>query len=66
VRVAVVDTGISTDHLDLSANVVPGYDFVQNDGDPRDFSGHGTHVAGTIGARGNNGRGVAGVDWQVS
>ncbi len=66
VRVAVVDTGVSTDHLDLSANVVPGYDFVQDDGDPRDFSGHGTHVAGTIGARGNNGRGVAGVDWQVS
>jgi thermitase len=66
VRVAVVDTGISTDHLDLSANVVPGFDFVQNDGDPRDFNGHGTHVAGTIGARGNNGRGVAGVDWQVS
>ena len=66
VKVAVVDTGISTDHLDLSANVVPGYDFVQNDADPRDFNGHGTHVAGTIGARGNNGRGVAGVDWQVS
>jgi thermitase len=66
VRVAVVDTGISTDHLDLSANVVPGFDFVQNDSDPRDFNGHGTHVAGTIGARGNNGRGVAGVDWQVS
>jgi subtilisin family serine protease len=66
VRVAVVDTGVSTDHLDLSANVVPGFDFVQNDADPRDFNGHGTHVAGTIGARGNNGRGVAGVDWQVS
>ncbi len=66
VRVAVVDTGISTDHLDLAANVVPGFDFVQNDADPRDFNGHGTHVAGTIGARGNNGRGVTGVDWQVS
>jgi subtilisin family serine protease len=66
VKVAVVDTGISTDHLDLSANIVPGYDFVQGDSDPRDFNGHGTHVAGTIGARGNNGRGVAGVDWQVS
>ena len=50
-----VDTGIATDHLDLSANVVPGYDFVQGDTDPRDFNGHGTHVAGTIGARGNNG-----------
>jgi subtilisin family serine protease len=66
VTVAVVDTGIALDHLDLAANVVPGYDFVQNDADPRDFNGHGTHVAGTIGARGNNGLGVTGVDWQVS
>ena len=66
VKVAVVDTGIATDHLDLSANVVPGFDFVQNDADPRDFNGHGTHVAGTIGARGNNGVGVTGVNWQVS
>ena len=65
VTVAVVDTGIATDHPDLSANVVPGYDFVQNDTDPRDFNGHGTHVAGTIGAKGNNGIGVAGVNWNV-
>jgi thermitase len=65
VTVGVVDTGVSTDHLDLSANVVPGHDFVQGDSDPRDFNGHGTHVAGTIGARGNNGRGGAGVNWQV-
>lgn len=66
VTVGIVDTGIATDHLDLSANVVPGHDFLQADSDPRDFNGHGTHVAGTIGARGNNGRGVAGVNWQVS
>ncbi len=66
VKVAVVDTGIARDHLDLSANVIAGTDFVQNDNDPRDFNGHGTHVAGTIGARGNNGIGVAGVNWQVS
>ena len=66
VKVAVVDTGIARDHLDLAANVIAGRDFVQNDDDPRDFNGHGTHVAGTIGARGNNGIGVAGVNWQVS
>jgi thermitase len=65
VTVGVVDSGISTDHLDLSANVVPGHDFVQGDSDPRDFNGHGTHVAGTIGARGNNGLGLTGVNWQV-
>lgn len=34
--------------------------------DPMDVQGHGTHVAGTIGARGNNGIGVVGVNWQVS
>ena len=66
VKVAVVDTGITTDHPDLAGNVVGGYDFVQGDADPRDFNGHGTHVAGTIGARGNNGLGVTGVNWQVS
>ena len=66
VKVAVVDTGIATDHPDLSANLVPGFDFVQGDSDPRDFNGHGTHVAGTIGARGNNAIGVTGVNWEVS
>jgi thermitase len=65
VTVGIVDTGIATDHLDLSANIVAGHDFVQGEVDPRDFNGHGTHVAGTIGARGNNSRGVAGVNWQV-
>jgi subtilisin family serine protease len=42
-----------------------GWDFVNNDNDPMDGNGHGTHVAGTIGAIGNNGVGVAGVNWNV-
>ena len=42
-----------------------GWDFVQNDNTPLDFNGHGTHVAGTIGAEGNNGAGIAGVNWDV-
>jgi molybdopterin synthase catalytic subunit len=42
---------------------VHGYDFFSNDGDPTDEHGHGTHTAGTIGAVGNNGAGVCGVNW---
>ncbi len=43
-----------------------GYDFHNNDGDPMDDHRHGTHVAGTIGAVGNNGIGVTGVAWQTT
>lgn len=42
-----------------------GYDFRFNDSDPLDQNGHGTHTAGTIGAVGNNGVGVTGVNWNV-
>ena len=44
---------------------VHGYDFVNDDGDPMDDNGHGTHVAGTIGAIDNNGLGVVGVSPNV-
>lgn len=44
---------------------VNGWDFRFNDSDPSDQHGHGTHVAGTIGAVGNNGLGVVGVNWSV-
>jgi subtilisin family serine protease len=43
-----------------------GWDFIQNDNTPFDYNGHGTHVAGTIGAQGNNALGVTGVNWDVS
>lgn len=42
-----------------------GWNFVNNTNDPMDGNGHGTHVAGTIGGIGNNGLGVAGVNWAV-
>ncbi len=41
-----------------------GWDFFNNDANPIDDNGHGTHTAGTFGARGNNGVGIAGVNWQ--
>jgi subtilisin family serine protease len=73
VIIAVIDAGVAYDHPDLAANMwekpgepgVCGYDFVQNDNDPRDFFFHGTHVAGTIAAVGNNDIGVTGVCWQA-
>ncbi|NDI35518.1 S8 family serine peptidase [Chengkuizengella sediminis] len=61
VVVAVIDTGVQEDHEDLAGRVVRGYDFIDNDSNPADEHGHGTHVAGTVGAITNNGIGVAGV-----
>ncbi len=66
VTVAVLDTGVDLTHPDLAANLVSGWDFVNNDSDPSDDYGHGTHVAGIIGAVGNNGVGIAGINWHVS
>ncbi len=42
-----------------------GYDFANNKADPMDDNNHGSHCAGTIGAEGNNGIGVVGVNWKV-
>jgi len=50
VKVAVIDSGIDYDHPDLAGNYKGGYDFVNNDNDPMDDEGHGTHVAGIIAA----------------
>lgn len=41
-----------------------GFDFYDGDATARDFHGHGTHIAGTIGATGNNGIGVVGINWR--
>ena len=65
VRVAVVDTGIDNSHPDLPA-VVAQSTLSTIDGNAEDDNGHGTHVAGTIGALTNNGIGVAGLNWHVS
>ncbi|MFZ5798673.1 MAG: S8 family serine peptidase [Desulfobulbaceae bacterium] len=62
---AVVDTGVRFDHPDLTSRLSGnGYDFLDLDSDPTDpDNGHGTHVAGTVGATTNNGTGVAGMTW---
>ncbi|NOX44392.1 MAG: S8 family peptidase [Caldiserica bacterium] len=60
IKVAILDTGIDYTHPDLDANYYGGYDFVNDDPDPMDDHGHGTHVAGTVAAE-DNGVGVVGV-----
>ena len=67
VYVAVVDSGIDDTNPDLSANVAASYgaNIINSGTIPRDDNWHGTHVAGTIGAIGDNGIGVAGVCWNV-
>jgi serine protease len=52
VVVAVIDSGIELHHPDLQQNLLPGYDFVDNDALPQDIYGHGTHVAGLVAAQG--------------
>jgi len=64
VVVAVLDTGFDVTHPDLSAkNTYTGYDFVNNDWGIQDDEGHGTAVAGIIGAISNNAQGVTGLSW---
>jgi len=95
--IAVIDTGIDYNHVDLASNIwnnpgetgidaggndkrtngidddgngyiddVHGINVITNSGDPMDDNYHGTHVSGIIGAQGNNGIGVVGVNWDVS
>ncbi len=66
VKIAILDTGIDYNHIDLKDNYKGGYNFVYNNANPMDDntglygSSHGTHVSGIIGAE-NNGIGVVGV-----
>lgn len=69
--IAVIDTGVDYSHPDLADSMwenktsLPGkhgYDFINDDDDPMDDYGHGTHCAGIIAAQVNNGIGVTGLD----
>ena len=74
VVVAVIDTGINYNQEDLAGNMWNGgpgfpnhgWDFSASDNDPMDHNGHGTHVAGIIGAAGNNATGTTGVCWKAT
>lgn len=70
--VAVLDTGVRYTHEDLAANMWTnprdgshGLNAVAGTTDPSDDNGHGTMMAGLLGAVGNNGKGIAGVAWNV-
>ena len=85
-KVAILDTGIDTDHPDLKANVFKsedkpnngkdddkngyvddtyGLNVIAGKGSGEDDNGHGTHVAGIVGARGNNATGDTGTCWST-
>ncbi|MEK6553812.1 MAG: S8 family serine peptidase, partial [Bdellovibrionota bacterium] len=72
VVVAVIDTGVDYNHPNLKPNMVPGYDFAQNDNDPMDVvkaganPGHGTHCAGIMGSTGLIDGGVSGLSPEMS
>lgn len=63
VVVAVLDSGVDGGHPDLAGRLVPGRNVVAGNDDTTDHAGHGTNMAGIIGAATNNGLGMAGVAW---
>ncbi len=65
VTVGIIDTGIDADHPEFAGRIGPGYDFIDESERVVDVGGHGTHVAGIVGAIANNGIGVAGIAQNV-
>lgn len=66
ILVAVLDTGIDSDHAEFEGRIVAGYDFVNDDDDPEADHPHGVQVSGIIAANADNNFSVAGIDHQVS
>jgi subtilisin family serine protease len=64
VIIAILDSGIDFGHSDLMGKIASvGYDFANEDNDPADDNGHGTHIAGIAAAETDNQEGIAGVAW---
>jgi subtilisin family serine protease len=63
VIIAVLDTGVDTTHPDLAGKITPGWNCYDANSDTADVTGHGTSVAGTAAAAGNNSLGGASVAW---
>jgi thermitase len=59
--VTLIDTGVDYRHPDLKKAILSGPDVLEGDGNPMDDNGHGTHMAGIIAARLNNGVGISGI-----
>src|SRR5690606_21294642 len=60
IKIALLDTGIDYNHPELSQSYRGGYDFINDDDDPMDDNGHGTHVAGILAAA-QDGKGIVGI-----
>lgn len=65
ITIAIVDTGVDMNHPDLQDNLVRGTNYVQPLRPPQDDNGHGTSLAGIIGAKGNNKSGITGLLWDA-
>ncbi|AGB42310.1 subtilisin-like serine protease [Halobacteroides halobius DSM 5150] len=67
VTVAVIDTGVDLDHPDLEGqlDLKNSVNVINSSSTADDDHGHGTHVAGILGAVTDNGRGVAGINWNI-
>ncbi len=64
VTIAILDTGVDVTHPDLAAQIVPGWNFFDNNNNVTDVHGHGTAIAGIAAAAGNNSLGVASVGFK--
>ena len=64
-KIAIIDSGVVADHEDLPKKLLSGYSAVTSLAYNNDKVGHGTKVAGVLGAVGNNKKGIPGINWNA-